>query len=383
MWTTDYRRRGAGQNAGLRLRIFFWQNILSPHQSSFLRALVEEGHDVTLVTCEAMTADREALGWIVPDLGCAEVFINPDLKTIQDLISRGGNDGIHIIAGARWTPLGDEALRQCRKLGRRLGVLTEAPDPRGLAGPLRWGKYTAERLVHGWHYDFVLAMGAMGVRWFRQCGYPTSKLFPFAYVTEMPSPLIAPVSVDGFAILYVGQFISRKGLDILLRAFAAEGSLGVQLRLLGDGPEVSALQGLAIQLGIADRVIWLPKQNAAGVQREMAKADVTVLPSRHDGWGAVVNESLQSGTPVLCSTACGASELIRHPWLGTVFRTGSVSELTKGLHFWIERGPCSHEERVRIRDWAYCISGKSTAQYFVGIMNHIYAGAPRPIAPWR
>ena len=44
----------------------------------------------------------------------------------------------------------------------------------------------------------------------------------------------------------------------------------------------------------------------------MAAADVLVLPSRFDGWGAVVNEALMVGTPVICSDRCGASDVIEN-----------------------------------------------------------------------
>jgi len=365
------------------MELFFWQNIISPHQAPFLRALAEQGHGVTVVATEAMTADRVALGWQVPDLGRAEVVINPDVKQIQELIANGGQDAIHTMAGARWTPLGNEALRCCRRLDRRLGILTEAPDPRGLAGLLRWGKYTVERLGHGSHYNFILAMGEMGVRWFQQCGYPTKKVFPFSYVTE-PVPLLhSSDSAKVTVLLFVGRFIPLKGVDLLLRAFAALASHAAELRLLGEGPAQAQLQHLAHELGIANRITWLAKTDAAGVQAEMARADVTLLPSRKDGWGAVVNESLMVGTPVICSTACGAAELIRQPWLGNVFRSGSVAGLTEALQGWIEQGRRTQEERRRIQAWANCLSGKSVAQYFVGILNHIYSGAPRPEPPWR
>jgi glycosyltransferase involved in cell wall biosynthesis len=361
----------------------FWQNILSPHQSPFIRALAGQGHDVTVVTVATMTPDRLALGWKVPDHGTAKIIVAPNPAETQQLVESSPKEAFHLMAGARWTPLGNLALRQCLTSRRRVGILTEAPDPRGLGGPARWVKYTTEQFKRGAHYNFVLAMGEMGVRWFRSCGYPAAKVFPFAYVTE-PAPLHpASGSGDKLALLYVGQFIVRKGLDLLLRAFAALPAGPVELRILGDGPEKPRLQQLALELEITDRVVWLAQTDATGVQKEMAQANVTLLPSRHDGWGAVVNESIMIGTPVICSTACGAAELIRQSWLGTVFRSGQVADLTKALQDWTERGQRSEAERERTRIWARCISGDSVAHYFAAIMSHVYAGAARPEAPWR
>jgi glycosyltransferase involved in cell wall biosynthesis len=330
-----------------------------------------------------MTGDRLALGWDVPDLGRARVVVGPGAVETQQLIKSSPKEAVHVMAGARWTPLGNMAVRECLTSKRRIGIMSEAPDPRGLSGCGRWAKYTVERYSKESHYDFVLAMGEMGVRWFRHCGYPARSVFPFTYVTETARPSDTNDLLSAPVLLYAGQFIARKGLDILLRAFAAVSSKDAQLHLLGDGPEKERLERLVRDLGIQNRVAWLAKRDPAGVQLEMKKSDVTLLPSRHDGWGAVVNESLTVGTPVICSSACGAAELVRQPWLGTVFRSGRVDGLVKALNHWIDLGPRSQMERERIRKWANCISGQAVSNYFAAIMDHIYSNAARPVAPWR
>src|SRR5664280_477370 len=119
-------------------------------------------------------------------------------------------------------------------------------------------------------------MGEMGVRWFRRCGYPARTVFPFAYATE-PAPLSRANDTAGAPVLlYAGRFLALKGLDILLRAFAAMPSKDAQLHLLGDGPEKQRLERLVRDLGIQNRVAWLAKRDPAGVQLEMEKVDVTL-----------------------------------------------------------------------------------------------------------
>jgi len=365
------------------MHVVFWQNIVSPHQAPFLRSLADLGHEVTVVAGEAMTTDRLALGWKVPALGRARVVVAPGAEEVCRLIENSPKEGIHVMAGARWTPLGNLAVRECLASKRRIGIMSEAPDPRGLLGCGRWAKYAVERCAKGSHYDFVLGMGEMGVRWFRRCGYPDRTLFPFAYVTEPAPRTRANVPAGAPVLLYAGRFIALKGLDLLLRAFAAVPSQQARLRLLGEGPEKQRLQDYAQALGIQSRIAWLAKRDPAGVQMEMEKVDVTLLPSRKDGWGAVVSESLMAGTPVICSTACGAAELIRQPWLGTVFHAGCAEDLAKALKHWIDMGRRSPAERERIRKWADCISGQAVAKYFAAIIDHIYSNSARPVAPWR
>ena len=365
------------------MQLVFWQNILSPHQAPFLRALADLGHDVTVVAKDSMTPDRLALGWKAADMGRAFTVINPDKAELQRMVKTSPPDSVHVMAGARWTRLGRQAFDACAALGRRMGILSEAPDPRGIGGYARRIRYTAERLANGSRYQFVLAMGDMGTQWFRRCGYPRKRVFPFAYVTEPFNGAASNGEVGGVSLLYVGRFIPLKGLDLLLRAFAAVEQRQVRLRLIGAGAEEGVLKELASRLGLQTRLVWLGQKDVAGVNEEMAKADLTVLPSLKDGWGAVVNESLMAGTPVICSSACGAAELVRHPWLGTVFHSGSVPGLTSALRQWIDAGRRSETERARIRDWSRCISGEAVARYFLAILEHVYSGAMRPEPPWR
>lgn len=407
------------------MHFVFWQNILSPHQAPFLRALAEKGHEVTVVATEAMTPDRRALGWAVPDTGRCKIILAPGPEEIRQIVEgkkRGAGSGekrksdlrppsspllparrssllapIHVLAGARWTPLGKLATKLCIGHNRRIGILSETPDPRGLGGVARRVKYAAERFTTGRHFDFVLGMGEMGVRWFRRCGYPARRIFPFAYVTESGSQnadLRPPISDLGsptsdfrspryVTIMFVGRFVPLKGVDLLLRAFAALQSPGIKLQLVGDGPEEPVLRALASTLGISNSVEWIGRKSSAEIPALMAKADVVVLSSRKDGWGAVVNEALMAGTPVICSTACGSAELIRHDWLGSVFRADDVEELARCLRFWTAKGKRPEAERARIREWSRCIEGESVANYFESIMSHIYNDAPRPTSPWR
>lgn len=55
------------------------------------------------------------------------------------------------------------------------------------------------------------------------------------------------------------------------------------------------------------------------VHQMMHRFDVLVLPSRYDGWGAVINEALQRGLYVICSNRCGAKALVVNDKIGKVF----------------------------------------------------------------
>ena len=59
-----------------------------------------------------------------------------------------------------------------------------------------------------------------------------------------------------------------------------------------------------------DHIYLKPFMDNTKVRLAIEEADLLVLPSRFDGWGAVVNEALGAGTPVLVSDLCGSSYLV-------------------------------------------------------------------------
>lgn len=359
----------------------FWQNIISPHQAGFMRALAERGHDVTVVARQTMSVGRQRLGWEPPHLGPARVVIGPGVADMRRLIHEGPAEAIHLIAGARVDRTGTIVARACRAARRRMGIITETPDPRGLGGLVRWAKYAVERLTIGRSYDFVLAMGETGVRWFRRCGYPAARLFPFAYVTEAAAPGPVAETPGPVRAVFVGRLVDLKGVDVLLAAAAR--TPGVELEVIGDGPERGRLEALAARLNVTHRVRWRGQLNPADIPERIARADVLALPSRKDGWGAVVNEALMLGTPVICSSACGASDLLQHEWLGVVVPPDDVESLQAALATWSAQGRRTAGERGRIHEWARCITGESVAAYLEAVMHHVYGGDVRPVAPWR
>jgi glycosyltransferase involved in cell wall biosynthesis len=83
-----------------------------------------------------------------------------------------------------------------------------------------------------------------------------------------------------------------------------------EYHLIGDGPQRSALERLAVNLGVADRVrFWgrLPRGQALA---RLAACSVLVHPSLHDSGGWVCLEAMAAGLPVICLDLGGPSLLV-------------------------------------------------------------------------
>lgn len=112
--------------------------------------------------------------------------------------------------------------------------------------------------------------------------------------------------------LFVGRIIQGKGLHTLIEAsarLAAEGRT-FSLVIIGSGPERPALQRLAEEKGLADRIRWIDWVDYGWLGEHFRAADVFVFPSFEDVWGMVVLEAMTFGKPVICSRWAGAAELV-------------------------------------------------------------------------
>lgn len=134
-------------------------------------------------------------------------------------------------------------------------------------------------------------------------------------------------------ILFCGQMIARKGIDLLLEAFSLLCSREVEAKLLLVGREGELPERLSrLSERAQSRIEWLGFVEPGGLPELFARADIFVLPSRYDGWGVVINQALGAGLPVVCSSAVGAAgELVIDGANGFVVPAGHVPELARAL----------------------------------------------------
>lgn len=362
--------------------LIFWQNIPSPHQAASLLALAEMGHKVTLVVDCMESPERKAMGWSRPDLTGVKLMESKELD-IHSFIYKQNPDVVHVISGLRGCETGMLVASTCAKHGRRLGCIAESGDPRGVKGIMRKCLYMWDAQRHKNNIDFILAMGQTGADWYIGSGYQSNQIFPFCYVVEKVLGMNIQPSSDTFDICFAGSLIQLKRVDLLIYALSELRKQHLKLSIIGDGPEAAQLKYITKSLDITEFITWHGYQNHNMAMDYIASSDLLVLPSEYDGWGAVVNEALMMGVPVVCSDMCGASDLIRDPLLGRVFKSGSVVSLCDSLCEMIACGKPDSDRRQRIREWAECISGKSVAAYLTGILESIYEGKPAPAVPWR
>ncbi|AYQ31765.1 glycosyltransferase family 1 protein [Runella sp. SP2] len=120
-------------------------------------------------------------------------------------------------------------------------------------------------------------------------------------------------------VLYIGRLEKIKGVDLLIEAFNNSLKETHQLVLVGEGSESQNLKNLVQKYNIGNSVIFTGSYYGRDLYAWYYLADFFVLPSRYEPFGAVVNEALIFGCPVLASKNIGALDYINEGNNGLIF----------------------------------------------------------------
>lgn len=113
-------------------------------------------------------------------------------------------------------------------------------------------------------------------------------------------------------ILYVGSFVKRKGLDLLVESLKYV-TKPFELRIVGGGSEEDKtfLERLIIENGLESKVFWCGYKSGEDLYEEYSKAEIFVLPTREDCFGLVLLEAFASKVPIVSSKyADGSYDII-------------------------------------------------------------------------
>lgn len=157
---------------------------------------------------------------------------------------------------------------------------------------------------------------------------------------------------DQRRVIAVGSLKGAKDFPTLLRAFARlREQVDARLLILGEGDERPALEALIREVGLENSV-ELPGF-VANPAPFYACADLFVLSSNHEGFGNVIVEALEQGTPVV-STDCpsGPREILEDGRYGTLVPVGDVEALARAMEEKLARAHDHEALKRRAQDFS-------------------------------
>lgn len=170
-------------------------------------------------------------------------------------------------------------------------------------------------------------------------------------------------------LLSVGHLIDRKGHDLAIRALAALAPDHPQARLvvIGEGPERAALQALACELGVQDKVRLTGALPQTELPTWYSAADVLVLASSREGWANVLLEAMACGTPVVASRIWGTPEVVTAPQAGRLVTERTGDAFARELRVLLSAPP----ERAHTRAYAEGYSWEATTRAQVELFRRL------------
>lgn len=347
-------------------------------------ALSRRGYKVVYVAQHSMSAERAALGWLPPLLTGVTLQLAETDDVARKMAQDAPTESVHICQGVRANGMIRVVQAALREKNQQQWVVMETVNDSGWSGIFRRIEYRRIFQLRRRSLQGVLAIGHRTADWVTARGFPSSQVFQFSYFLPVPKEAnFTEVSQLGrHRFLFVGRLDYKKRIDWLISALGNLKDKSFELWIVGAGPKEVELRLLASKK-LDGQVHWLGQMPLPDVPAVMAQVDCLVLPSVHDGWGAVASEALMVGTPVICSDSCGVAGVVRNSGCGGVFVAHDFNEFTELISLQMERGRVDSALRKKIKDWAVCLGSDAGAAYLHEILMFTKNKKNiRPEVPW-
>ncbi len=320
------------------MTVTFISNYINHHQIPFSNACYEQlKEDYHFIQTQPMEQERLAMGWNregekLPYVHC--------LYGEEDRCRRLVMESDVLLAG--WS--GREDLVQERLRAGKLTIRIserlyregqwKAVSPRGLLHKykehIRYRKSPAYLLCAGAYVpsDFHLIHAYPG-KMFRWGYFPETKYYTQEQMEKMKD---RSGSID---IVWAGRFIPLKHPEYMVRLAERLKGERVHIHMAGGGEMEEQLKAAAAEKGLGERITFYGFKTPEEVRRIMEKCHIHIFTSNHlEGWGAVVNEAMNSGCAVVANVQAGAVPyLIQHKKNGMVYPGGSYEKMEEAVRF--------------------------------------------------
>lgn len=337
------------------MKLTFVSNYINHHQIPLSNELYQLlGTDYTFIQTEPIEAERLQMGWQDESgkLPYLRLFYEePEycekLILESDVVVFGGTDDESYIKPR--LAAGKLVIRNSERIYKsgQWKMIT----PRGLKK-----KYEDHTRYRKAPVYLLCAGGYVASDFHLVRAYP-NKMFKWGYFPEtkhLHKGTLLEKHKDGVvSLLWAGRFIDWKHpeLPILLAEYLKKNGYEFHLSMAGGGEMEEEIKNLIKAKKLEKEVALCGYRRPAEVREMMEQAQVYLITSDYkEGWGAVLNEAMNSGCAVLASHAIGAAPfLLRHGENGMVFKSGDRKDMFEKAEHLLKNA----SERRRLADAAY------------------------------
>ncbi|QMT34411.1 glycosyltransferase [Conchiformibius steedae DSM 2580] len=356
------------------MNLVIWMNIPSHHQSQFFDSLNKICSEFKVFYYDKVPSTRSEMGW-ENDIKFKEyeTYIDPaDFELNLDDF----REYIHILPG-----YGHPFLVKLRNNFSKNNIKWVHWSEKSRTG-IYWYLSFFKKKLHA-KYINKFALGAFAIGNQAKCDFinwgverKKIEILPYSFNNlnyELPDQEILSFKKERVAFLFVGALCKRKGIDILLEAFSNKfkGDNQWCLVLVGNNKKDIDCKDLVNKLGIEDQVLFRGVIPSIKIMSAYKAADIFILPSRHDGWGMVVNEAVYCNLPVIASDAVGSSEHLIKPGInGFVFKANDPDSLAENMIKYKDYQLIDKQKELVLKEKIFSqYSSDSLSKYLIEILN--------------
>ena len=377
------------------MKVTFFSNFLNHHQLPFCLAMCKlTDNNFTFVATEKIPQERLDMGYA--DMNSAYPFV---LRAYESEVAEQEAMKLALESDVIITGSAPEKYTVSRIEQHKLTFrYSERIYKKGIWRAL---SPTGSRVMHKKHTKYkgeplyMLCASAYTAMDFAIQGAYIDKTYKWGYFPEVKQYDIAElmgkklsVTSGGLkhpqaSILWAGRLIGWKHPDasIQLAASLKEKGYSFRMSIIGNGEMNAQLEKMITDNNLSDCVEMLGAMPPEKVREHMERADIFLFTSDfHEGWGAVMNESMNSGCAVVASHAVGSVPfLIQDGVNGIVYKNGNQRDLNRAVKELLD----NPEKRRKMGCAAYQTmteqwNGETAARRFLTLCDALKNGGNTP-----
>ena len=314
------------------MKVAFFSNFLNHHQLPMCKEFISQGVDFTFVATESIPFERLNMGY--EDMNAYPFVLRAyeskeneekafEIATTYDLVIIGSAPLSYINARMNKNLI---TFRFCER------PLKKGAWRRFI--PPVWKKLSNEYIKHKNKNLFILGASAYTKKDLVFCGFNGKKCFNWGYFPEVKKydDINAVInSKDKNSLLWVARFLKLKHPEAPIKTakWLKDDGYSFVLNMIGTGEEQDRAKMLVKKYGLEDCVKFLDSMSPEEVRLHMENSQIFMFTSdRNEGWGAVMNEAMNSGCAVVANDQIGSVPyLVKDGINGFSYKNGVVKEL--------------------------------------------------------
>lgn len=349
------------------MNIVFVSNYFNHHQRPLSEKLYElTGGNYTFIETEPMEAERKNMGWGESDVPAFVVqnYIDEEARNRCDEMIYDAD--VVIYGAAPYEILADRLKAK---------KLTFAYFERIYKKKCKGYKIPPKLFTHYLQYSrhkslYLLCASAYTLADFAKTRCFLDKAYKWGYFPKTKSYQSLDELIESKkknSIVWVARFIDWKHpeIPILLAKRLIDDGYDFELNMIGNGEMLDAMRAFADENQVSDKLSILGSMSPDEVRNYMEKSELLLFTSdRNEGWGAVLNEAMNSAcVPVASHIIGSAPYLMDNGKNGFLYRDGDFEDMYQKIKYLLENNAKRQEMarsacRTVVEDWNADVAAK-------------------------